>query len=117
MGKPSRDKGKRGEREAAAEARRLWAAPDARRSRQVDGGLTSDLVNALPQAHVEVKRRRNLAVARFLDQADEDRRAHEYPVVLMREDGGPWLVLLRMEDSLRFAQSLAENHHSDTLRP
>lgn len=109
MGRSQREKGKRGEREAAAEVRRWWLAPGARRTQQVDGGLAADLVGALPEAHVEVKRRSGIAAVRFLDQADADRRPHEYPVVLLREDGGEWLILLRLADSQRFAQSIAAN--------
>lgn len=111
MGKFSRQKGKRGEREAVHAARLHWYAPKARRAQQVDGGLTADVVNALPEAHVEVKRVARLGVTKYLVQADADRQAHEYPVVLARADGGDWLVIFRMSDSARFAQSLATNYH------
>lgn len=111
MGKLSRNKGKRGEREAVHQAREHWFAPDARRTAQVDGGLTADLHAALPEAHVEVKWRARIGVLRFFEQVDEDRQPHEYGVVLLREDGNKeWFVLLRIADSSRFAQSLSTNH-------
>ena len=100
MGKASRDKGKRGEREVVDlfKARGLRA----RRTAQVDGGLSSDvLVEDRPSLHVEVKRYAKVAAVRFLEQAERDAAARadltgkdREPVLFFREDGGPWRVML-----------------------
>lgn len=110
-GRASRNKGKVGEREAVKQCIEHWGAdPDkCRRSAQVDGGLTSDIVGALPGFHVEVKRRKSIGALRFMDQAREDVGETELPLVLMREDGDPlWFCLFAMKDSEQFASSLFE---------
>ena len=53
----------------------------------------------------EVKRRKQIAVRQFLDQAVESvlqYQCGELPVVAMREDGRKdWMVMLRAEDFMR----------------
>lgn len=105
MGKASRDKGKRGEREARNRIAELWKCPDCRRSAQVDGGLTADLVGGPSGLHLEVKRLAKIAVERHLEQAERDTDT-DLPVVLMRADEGHWMLLVRLEDSERFARTL-----------
>lgn len=83
----SRNKGKRGEREVVTLFKDFGF--DARRTAQVDGGLTADvLVKEIPTAHIEVKRHASMAVFRFVDQAVEDKKEGQTPVVFIREDGG-----------------------------
>jgi hypothetical protein len=56
MGLRSRNKGKRGEREAAAEIRRIFRT-DASRGRQFAGSDDSpDIRTAIPKVHFEVNR-------------------------------------------------------------
>ncbi len=99
MGKKSRDKGKIGEREVAQLFRN--AGYPARRTAQVDGGLSADvLVPSLPWLHVESKRYKGIAACRFMDQAIEDAK-DKTPVVFMREDKGPWIVMMLAHDWLR----------------
>lgn len=103
MGKASRDKGKRGEREVVNLHKE--AGIDARRTAQVDGGLSSDvLLTALPEVHVEVKRYSKIAACRFLEQAERDAAARaklvgrpRRPVLFLREDSGDWCVMMRPE--------------------
>lgn len=109
MGKASRDKGKRGEREARDACREYWGAAKCRRAQQYCGAdSTADLLNALPECHVEVKRYKRITATDFMDQAVTDSSENEVPVVLMREDKGTWLVVLRIEDSKEFATRLLE---------
>lgn len=109
MGKASRDKGKRGEREV----RDLFTAEGykAHRSAQVDGTLSSDVVvTELPCLHVEVKRYARVAALDFLDQAKADAGYHtdqhgfssnRVPAVFIRDDNRPeWAVLVRAKDFL-----------------
>ena len=115
MGKASRDKGKRGEREARDQIRKLWNAPDCIRAAQSCGAWSADVLAALPDSHVEVKRYAKIAACRFLEQAIADAK-DDLPILLMREDKGEWMVLLRMSDTPRFATSLSRqlNHDNDT---
>jgi len=83
MGKPSRDKGKRGEREAAGILSELFGVP-VRRAQQYSGNAgTADLVG-LPGVHVEVKRRERGNVANWLDQAVDDAGDETTPMVVHR---------------------------------
>ena len=101
MGKASRDKGKRGEREVVD----LFCEKgyEARRTAQVDGSLSSDVVLTSPAAlHIEVKRRKRIVADDFMKQAEHDALTRRdidtfAEVVFMREDGGPWRVIVSSE--------------------
>ena len=108
MGKKSRTKGKVGEREARDEVRRLWKAPRCIRAAQANGAFSADLLHALPETHVEVKRYKRIVALDFLEQALEDAEPGELPVVIMREDRGSWVCMMRLEDSPRFCALLTE---------
>ena len=97
MGRRSREKGKRGEREAVGVLRRLFSLP-ARRTAQVDGGLSADIVVGRA-VHIEVKRRAAIGAMRFLEQAENAAGEGNLPLVLLREDGDKsWSVLVRLEN-------------------
>jgi len=97
MGKPSRDKGKRGEREAAGILSELFGVP-VRRAQQYAGNAgTADLVG-LPGVHVEVKRRERGNVAGWMDQAVGDAADETTPLVVHRASGKPWLATCRLDD-------------------
>ncbi len=103
MGRASRDKGKRNERAAAA----AWTkatGQSARRSVQFCGrDGTADLI-AHQRLHIEVKARKSIAAVRFLDQATSDARPDTVPIVLMKEDRGEFLVLVRLDDLLDLSE-------------
>jgi hypothetical protein len=105
----SRAKGARGELEASKEAANHWFASECYRTAQRDGKETADISKALPGAHVEVKRRKKIAATHFMDQAIRDKAEEEFPVVLMRQDRGDWLVMIRLEDTLRFVRGYLKN--------
>ena len=72
MGRRSLTKGKRGEREAAAEIRRLFGT-DANRGRQYSGGPDSpDIVTGIEDVHFEVKRAEALQLYAAIEQATRD---------------------------------------------
>jgi hypothetical protein len=105
MGKRSREKGKRGEREAAAEIRRLFGV-EARRGVQHRGGPDApDITTAMCGVHFEVKRRETLRLADALAQAIADAGSH-VPVVLHRANGKPWVAIVRLDDLPRLATQL-----------
>jgi Holliday junction resolvase len=105
----NRQRGKRGEREAAAAVREHWNATSCIRAAQANGRYSADLLNCDPHGrlHVEVKLRRKIAASLFLDQAIRD-CTDAVPVVLMRQDGGEWLVMFRCCDTSRFLNALRQ---------
>jgi len=97
MGLRSRNKGKRGEREAAAELRRLFGV-EARRARQFCGGDDSpDVVTGIEGVHFEVKRCESLRLYDALGQAIRD-AGTKIPVVLHRQNAKQWLAIVRLDD-------------------
>ena len=99
----NRERGKRGEREAR-DAVNLHLGMASIRSAQAGGKFASDLLHT-GNLHVEVKKRKALAVSAFMEQAIGD-CGTRIPVVLMREDRGGWLVMLRIEDARAFAREI-----------
>ena len=97
MGLRSRNKGKRGEREAAAEIARLFRV-DARRGRQFSGSDDSpDIRTSIARVHFEVKRVESLRINAALDQAIRDAGAN-IPVVLHKQNHRPWVAIVRLDD-------------------
>lgn len=96
MGKMSREKGKRGEREFAA----LCSAHgyECRRTQQFCGktGDAADVVG-LPGIHVEVKRTEKFALYDALDQARRDAK-EGLPIVAHRRNNHRWVICMDAED-------------------
>ena len=91
MGKTSRDKGKRGEREFAALCRKHGY--DARRGQQYNGVDGEDVVG-LPGVHVEVKRTEALRLYDAIAQAKLDAKRQALPVVASRKNNAEWLITM-----------------------
>ena len=95
MGKTSRDKGKRGEREVASLLRSYGYS--ARRGEQFHGGPNSPDVVGLKGVHIEVKRVERLdlygALAQSIGDAGED-----MPVVIHRRNECRWVVIQPLDD-------------------
>jgi len=105
MGLRSRNKGKRGEREAAAEIGRLFRT-DARRGRQFCGTDESpDIVADIDDVHFEVKRCETLRLYEALAQAI-DEAGDNVPVVLHKQNHKPWVAIVRLDDLPRLAVQL-----------
>lgn len=105
MGKKSRHKGCRGEREAAAEISRLFHV-EARRGRQYCGDPEApDVRTAIAQVHFEVKRTESLRLYPAMEQAAAD-AGENVPVVLYRANHRPWVAIVRLEDLPRLAVQL-----------
>lgn len=106
MSKRQRDKGKRGELEAAAAWNKLFGT-NVRRSQQYCGrsNESDDLVGQ-PGLSIEVKRRNRLnvydALAKALGEAQDGTEA----VLLHRADRQPWLFTCRLQDLPAIAQTL-----------
>lgn len=97
MGKPSRDKGKRGEREVAKILRDHGY--NARRGVQYHGGPESPDVIGLPGIHIEVKRSEICKAYDFLAQSMLD-AGDDIPIVVHRQNGRPWIVIMPFDGFL-----------------
>lgn len=99
MGKASRDKGKRGEREVAALLREHGF--EARRGVQYRGGADSPDVVGLPGVHIEVKRTERLDLYGALEQSRRESGEGETPVVIHRRNGREWVVIEPFENWIK----------------
>lgn len=107
MGRMQRQKGKAGEREAAAVLALHWGALNARRSVQFCGKAGDADLTGIPGMHLEVKRYAGIAALRFGEQAQRDAAPGAVPVVVMREDGNTqWWAMVPVEDCPAFARAL-----------
>lgn len=95
MGKASRDKGKRGEREVAAFLR--TQGYDAHRGVQYQGGPDSPDVVGLPGVHIEVKRTERLDLYGALAQSKGD-AGEDMPIVIHRKNDCEWVVIQPLKD-------------------
>lgn len=107
MSRSQRNKGKRGERDAA-KAVSVAFGVRSRRGVQYQGGPQSaDIQVDIPGIHWEVKFVEKEAVRAWVKQAIED-AGSKVPVVLHRKSRAPWLVTLPLERVYEFALRLAE---------
>lgn len=68
----------------------------------------ADLTTTLEGVHFEVKARASHGALRFMEQAEEDAREGEIPVVLLREDGDPrFFVLVELNHIRTLALKIA----------
>ena len=114
MGSKSRSKGKAGEREAAQAIQAAFGV-SSRRGVQHKGTPDSpDVITELP-FHIEVKRVEALRLRQAVAQAQEQAGEH-IPIVLHRWNRGPWLLILKLEDVMRFAKALRGVDGEDETR-
>ena len=100
MGKMSRDKGKRGEREVAKLLKQYGY--DARRGQQYCGASGDADVVGLPGVHIEVKYVECLDVKKALEQAVSDARKGDIPAVFHKQNRKPLNVIMRTQDFVKF---------------
>lgn len=103
MGKMSREKGKRFEREVAAKFREYGY--EAARSAQYCGktGDAPDVIGA-PFLHIEAKHQEQMRLYDWLDQAKRDCEADgkgNIPVVIHRQNHKETLVSMRFDDFMK----------------
>jgi Holliday junction resolvase len=96
MGKPSRDKGKRGERELAAALSKHGY--NCRRGQQYSGANGDADVVGLPGIHIECKRTEKLSLYEAMLQATRDAKPAELPIVFHRRNNCEWLVIMKLDD-------------------
>ena len=96
MGKASREKGKRGEREVAAFLREYGY--DGKRGVQYHGGPESPDVSGLPGVHIEVKRTERFDLYGAMEQAKADSGSGELPLVVHRKNKCEWVAVMTLAD-------------------
>ena len=99
MGKMSRDKGKRYERELASMFRD-YGYSEARRTSQYCGntGDASDVIG-LPGIHIEAKHQEKIQIYKWMKQAVHDSdKTGNVPVVFFRCNNKETLVCMRLND-------------------
>lgn len=88
----SRDKGKRGELEAARVLKEYGY--ETRRGQQYSGATGDADVVGLPGIHLEIKRVEKLNISKAVQQSVNDARDGELPVVMHRRNRETWLVTM-----------------------
>ena len=106
----SRDKGKKGELEIAHVLQERGY--DARRGQQYCGASGDADVVGVPGLHIEVKRTERPQIYKYMDQAMNDAREGELPVIFHRQSKKKWLAILDMGDFMELydmAQAFCED--------
>lgn len=98
MGKRSRTKGARGEREVVELLRAIYATVKRGLTQTRGGPDASDVEGSPYWIEVKIGQRPNILAAMEQACADTDGRP---PVVFTRRDGETWLVTMRAEDWVR----------------
>ena len=108
MSKLNRQRGASYEREVANEIFDKLGIRIRRNLKQYQVKDEGDLI--LGKYLIECKRRRKIAVYDFVEQAEKACEAGQIPLVVMREDGGNSLALLRFSDLLTLLGNELDPH-------
>lgn len=106
MGKASREKGKRGERELASYLRDQGY--DARRGVQFCGINGNADVVGLSGVHIECKRVETLRIYDAVEQARRDAQGADIPAVFHRRNNHEWLVIMTADDFIKLYREYKE---------
>lgn len=112
MSRAQREKGKRGERQAAREIERVLGIPASRTAQHCGKAGMAD-IDMGAAFHPEVKTRKSIAACRFFDQAESDRGENALPIVLMKEDRGPFFLMLKLDDLPQLMELIADAKQSE----
>lgn len=109
MGKFSRSKGQRGERELAKKLSDLWQVPFIR-GQQFKGGSESPDVacgnlEISRSIHIECKRTEQLSLYKAIEQAKAD-AGDKVPIVMHRRNGKDWLCVIELDRVLDLVRAL-----------
>ena len=103
MGKRSRSRGQRGERELRDKIIEIFGLPT-RRGTNLTG--QQDIEGGIPGVHHEVKRVERLNIYKAMGQAMGDADEHLIPVVFHSKDRAPWMVTFQLDDIIRVADKV-----------
>ncbi len=104
----SRNKGKRGELEAAHLLKKHGY--DARRGQQYAGSNGDPDVVGLPDIHLEIKRVEKLNIDDALSQSIRDARDTEIPVVMHRKNRTEWKITMLFDDWINMYKAWERKH-------
>ncbi len=108
-------KGKAGERELAAELRRLFGS-ECRRSQQYCGDLgDADLIGGIVDTSIEVKRVERLNLMSAIEKAVDNARRGEVAVVMHRRNLSEWIVSVRLADLIQLAENVMHTLEQEGL--
>ena len=95
-----RQKGAKGERELAGVLRE-YGYTEAKRGQQFCGiNGNADIVDALPDIHIECKRVEKLNIYNAMEQAKRDTKG-KLPAVFHRKNREKWLVTMELSDFMQ----------------
>lgn len=106
MGKKSKEKGKRGERDLAKKLNSLFNV-SARRGQQYKGAPDAPDVIAFDDIHIECKRVEKFNAYNAMNQAEDD-AGNKVPIVLHKRNYKPWLVVVKLDDLPELIRILEE---------
>lgn len=107
MGRMSREKGKRGEREVATKLQEHGF--DGKRGQQYCGLEGDADVIGIPGYHLEVKRTEQFRLWKAMEQSESDAKDGEVPVVVHRKNGTSWVAVLDLDDFLELVRAVQES--------
>ena len=108
----SRNKGKRGELEAAKAVTECLGVA-ARRGQQFSGLEGEDIVTDLDGVHFEVKRTERLNLYKAMEQATLDAGTNDVPVVLHRKNNEQWVAIVPLTQLMTLAERIYKQCNSD----
>lgn len=105
-GRAAKEKGKRGEREAAAALNEvLGLKPKTlHRSQQYCGKAGDSDVVGVDGLHIESKRQEKLSIYTAVDQAKEDCKDGSIPIVMHRRNHKKWLLIVEVDELPKLAR-------------
>ena len=106
MGRSQREKGKRGERELAAELGKIFGVK-CRRGQQYCGVAGDADVVGLEGVHLESKRVESFLLYPSLEQANSDKACGDVPLVCHRRNGKEWVAVCYLKDLPKLAEVLS----------
>ena len=106
----SRAKGKRGELEVRDLIRHYWRTEATRTAQHCGADGDADLRIGIEGIHVEVKRVARFAGMKYVEQAVRDSaKRNDLPVVVVKPDRKPAVLIVRLEDSDRLVGLLGSH--------
>lgn len=100
----SREKGKRIERAAAKALSEMGFK--CRRGVQYQGGPGSADVVGIPGVHLEIKGTERFQLHKSLEQSKAEAGEGEVPLVLLKQNGKPWVVICELDRLIDLAEKI-----------
>lgn len=112
MGKMSREKGKRFERQLASKLRD-YGFEDCKRGQQYCGANGDADVIGLPNVHIEAKHVEKMELYKWMEQSINDAKRGELPAVFHKKNNADILVTMRLEDWIKI---YSESSYAETWK-